>query len=686
MNVRSGLLVVLTLGVCTPVFTQQGNVPAGPTFRVQVDAIELDAVVTDAQGNPITDLTIDDFELFEDGQRQTIGSLSLVNIPPPQLSPSPTTRRIEPDVRSNEGAEGRVYVIGLADVAPEQALRTRRFLHRFIEHYFGANDMGAVVLVGQVGGAYQDLTDNRRLLLDAIDKFTGGIRPDPLPRSLGSQQLGGPSPSGAGNIEARFAVRRGLGGLRRITEFMATIRGRRKALLLFSEGFTSPDLNIARVLNYRGGVLTLPEEELHWALTAATRSNVTVYPIDPRGLTAEGGFGDSEGPPEIDRAGDMDSRQNVRAIAEATGGFALVNSNSFEATFDRIVRENSSYYVLGYSSTNDRRDGRFRRVELRVNRPGAVVRTRSGYTEPLRATRAAAAAVVDERLSPALAAALGSAIAVPAMPMRVFAASLKGTGKEATVPIAVEVAARDLALTEQGGTFRGSIEAAFVATDTKTSKIHRGDRVGANLTLKPETYDMATRRGLRIVSEMHLLPGRYQLRAAAGNGTGRAGSVVYDIDVPDYTKQPLMMSSIVLTTNAPLESTTLRPRDTLRGVLPGPVIAVRDFDRDDTITVFAEVYENLSGRTPAHSVDVELQLLDARPPSPSGFGEPGTPVRRVTQQRSSSELQGARGGYGVLLDVPLKDLAAGTYVIRLQAQANIKDRVSVAREIEIRVR
>ena len=86
-------------------------------------------------------------------------------------------------------------------------------------------------------------------------------------------------------------------------------------------------------------------DEFHAAMTAATRGNVSVYPINPRGLDPEG-----------TGLAFLEQMMNFRALAEATGGRALTNSNSFDVFFERIVRENSSYYLLGYTSTNERRD------------------------------------------------------------------------------------------------------------------------------------------------------------------------------------------------------------------------------------------------------------------------------------------------------------------------------------------
>src|SRR5215831_665181 len=121
-----------------------------PTFRVHVEAVELDASVTDARGNAITDLKVADFEVLEDGRPQSISSLVLVRVPGAEavrLQSPPGPALI--DVQSNSRGEGRIYLIALDDVSPAQALRTRRFVRRFVEQYFGPNDLGAVTFLGR---------------------------------------------------------------------------------------------------------------------------------------------------------------------------------------------------------------------------------------------------------------------------------------------------------------------------------------------------------------------------------------------------------------------------------------------------------------------------------------------------------------------------------------------------------
>jgi VWFA-related protein len=676
--------VVLLIASATTASLGQAPQRSEPTFRVQVDAVEFDAFVTDAQGTPVTDLTVEDFEVSEDGKPQTITSFALVNIPierfdRPLGAPAP----IEPDVQTNVRDEGRVYVIALDEVSGEQALRTRRFLHRFFERYFAANDIAAVVFLGRTNTANtQDFTGSTRLLLQAVDTFTGGFSDGPTvtpPPEAARGVAPPPSPGPpAPNMEATFALRRSMASFRSIVEFMAGVHGRRKALLLFSEGYP---IDVFRVIDYRGGVLSIQDEDLHKAVTAATKNNVAIYPVDPRGLTAEGGLGESEtgvsadpGERLTNSITGMEARQSLRALAQATGGFAVVNTNSFESAWDRIVRENSSYYVLGFSSTNERRDGRYRRLQVRVKRPGVQVRGRDGYVAPLRNERPAPPQPVPANMSAGLAAALRSPLAVSGLPLRVFAAPYKGEGREATVAISVEIDASKLNLEQQGEVYAGALEVSFSSVDTR-SKIFPGQTFTSKLSLKPDTYARALQSGLRVLTGTRLAPGRYQIRVAASNRTSQSGSVIYDLAVPDFAKDALTMSGVSLTSAASSEGLTIAAQNPLADALPGPITSTRNFASGDTLSLYTEVYESSRTDTP-HTVDLAAELR----------AEGGRAIVRRTEERSSQELLGKSGGYGFAPTLPLTDVQAGTYIIHVEARSNVGARPTVSRDILIRIR
>ena len=469
-----------------------------------------------------------------------------------------------------------------------------------------------------------------------------------------------------------------MSSFRDIVEYMATVHGRRKALLLFSQGYPA---DVFRVVDYRGGVLSIVEEDMHRAITAATRNNVVIYPIDPSGLTEDGGLAESETGQSTDpdaRLGAafarLNARQSLTALASATGGFALSSSNSFENAFDRIVQENSTYYVLGFSSTNDRRDGRYRKLDVRVKRPGLTVRGRAGYMAPLRNERPAEPPKPSSNVSVAVADALRSTVAVNGLPLRVFAGPFKGASRDATIVIAVEVDASQLGLVEKDGTHLGALEISYFSIDMK-NKFYPGQTQTATLTLRPETYEQVMKTGIRMVVETTLAPGRYQMRIAAGNRDNKAGSVVYDLDVPDFTKDQLIMSAVTIGSAATSRIMTMNGKIPFAATIPGNITSRREFDAGDTLAIYTEVYETLKDAT-SHTVALTAELR----------AEGGTVVRNVSDERSSSELQGKRGGYGFSAQLPLNDVAPGLYVIHVEARANVGNRPTVSKDVQIRVR
>lgn len=676
-------MTLVVIACCAHVLAEQQRPapPQQPTFRVQVDAVEIDASVTDARGNVVTDLTIDDFEILENGRPQTITSFGLVNIPRPRPDRALFAENaIEPDVQANNQGEGRLYVFALDQVTGAQILRTRRFVRRFLEQYFAPNDLGAVVFLGRADHSKaQGLTSNPRLLLQSIDKFSGGFAEEPLTNPIQPPEATGPPPlTDPNNIDRNMKLRESMSSFREVVQYMATVHGRRKALLLFSQGYPT---DIFRVVDYRGGVLSIADEDLHRAITAATRNNVVIYPIDPRGLTQEGGLGESETGQSSDvdvrfkTAFDgLEARQSLTALATATGGFALNNSNSFESAFDRIVQENSSYYVLGFSSTNDRRDGRFRKLDVRVKRPGLMVRGRAGYMAPLRNEKPPEPPKPSANVSAGVADALRSTVSVNGLPMRVFAAPFKGPERNAIVVVATEVNASQLGLVEKDGTHVGALEVSYFSIDMR-NRFFPGQTQTARLTLRPETYEQVMKTGFRMVFETELGPGRYQMRIAAGNREDKAGSVVYDIDVPDFSKAPLVLSGVTIGSAATSRIMTMNGKNVLAATIPGNITASREFDAGDTIGIYAEAYENLQKAT-THTVEFSAELR----------AEGGTVIRKAVEERSSTELQGTRGGYGFSTQLSLENAAPGLYVIHVEARANTGNRPTVSRDIQIRVR
>ena len=288
-----------------PASSQQPDRQMPPiTFRAEVNYVEVDAIVRDAQGKFVRDLRQDEFQVLEDGVPQAVTAFSLIDIPV-TLSERPLflPQDVEPDVKSNaEAPEGRLYVLLLDDIHTDatRSMRVRQAAKQFIERNLGANDLTAVVFTSGRADAAQDFTNSRRLLTQAVDKFMGRKLRSPTLNKIDSYNLtrggtGAPTIADPEQTERMYNARSMLSTVESLSDWLSGVRGRRKAVVFFSEGLdydvwdlmggttTVYGVNVVR----QGDASTLLNE-MRDTVDAATRANVNIYAIDPRGLYLPG--------------------------------------------------------------------------------------------------------------------------------------------------------------------------------------------------------------------------------------------------------------------------------------------------------------------------------------------------------------------------------------------------------------
>jgi hypothetical protein len=343
-----------------------------------------------------------------------------------------------------------------------------------------------------------------------------------------------------------------------------------------------------------------------------------------------------------------------------------VNRNDFSSAYDRIVDDNSSYYVLAYYPP-DARPGRYHKIDVRVSRPNTIVRARRGHVTPKKA--AAVTTKSGNPSTPELKEALDSPLPVSGLTMHVFAAPFKGTAPNASVLFGVEMRGRDLQLNQST-----KLVLSYVAIDAN-GKVRGGNTDAVTMgTLRPETKSRIEQSGLRVLNRMDLPPGKYQLRIAAhDSGGGNVGSVLLDLDVPDFLKSPFTISGLALTSAAGTVMPTVRADEQLKAVMPGPAIAMRTFPQNDEIVLFAEVYDNAGG-TP-HKVDITATVT----------ADEGKVMFTANEVRDSSDLGGQRGGYGYTTKIPMKDLAPGSYVLKVEAKSRLANTAAAFRDVMFKV-
>lgn len=663
------------------------------TFKVEVNYVEIDANVTDAQGNFVRTLTKDDFQILEDGKPQALTVFSMVDIPIERVDPPLFSKTaIPPDVVTNRTPfEGRVFVIVLDDLHTRfnRTSRTRAAARQFVERYVGANDIVAVVNTSGYGKSMQDFTRNRQLALKAVDAAMGNKTESSTQAALQDYNANRDIPGAPSNANASFnemqrytSARNALRTLKNLADFMAGMRGRRKAVVYFSEGI---NYNVTDAISNTHA--TDVQREIREMVAAATRANVNVYSVDPRGVTTGmedaieiGSFPTDGSIRSTDLMNEMRLEQDsLRAVADETGGFAVLNQNDFRSGFSRILEDNSSYYVLGYYPTNEKLDGKFRNIQVKLLKPGLKVRARRGYVAPVPAKKEKpATGSPAQKVTPALRDAMDSPIAMSGLTISAFAAPFKGTGANVAIAMAIEIDGSGMTFTRTPqGLFADELEIALYAADGN-GKIKDGARDVIGLSLKAQTHDIVRQGVFRVIRRIQVPPGKYQLRIGAReSGGGKVGTVIYDLEAPDFSKGALALSGIALASASASRFPTASPDPSVnefKDVLPSPPSASREFPRDDTLAVFAEVYDNV-GKTP-HRVEIIAAVL----------ADDGRIVHTTSDMRKSDELQGATGGYGYTTKIPLSTFAPGRYVLRLTATSLLGRPEPVTREIEFRVR
>jgi VWFA-related protein len=688
------------------------------TFQAEVNLIEVDAAVTDADGHFVAGLTAADFELFDDGEPRKIAAFSFVDIPLSIPTEFPgVDRPVSPDVRSNrEPVSGRMYVIVLDDlnIDPIRAATVRQHAREFVESYFGAGDIAAVTYTSGRVDASQDFTSDAQLLLASIDKFIGrgvrsvameaaekfyedrltieldappGAKRDDLPQMAADMQNSRMRTLGQtakptvdiGDFERAQRVVTVFDAVRTLAEALTPVRGRRKAVVMFSEGF---NYQLTEPFGMRSvtDVLRATQDTLN----TAARANVTFYTIDPRNLVGAGtDFMQMTGPGMPNGATHMAildelkrTQDSLRVLAEETGGFAALNTNSFTSAFDRIVDSNSRYYVLGYTPPDDPRSGRFHKIDLRVKRPGLTVTARRGYATPRTQTledrkRDEAARRAREARRPdsdtttnELRAVLESAVQQRGISLSVHAAPFRNRDDEASVALAIEIDGNRLPLSPPG-----KLEVSFYGVNDQ-GRGGNGVRKEINLALKPDTVARVKSHGIRLNPRIALAPGRYQLRVGARESSGgQNGSVFYDLTVPDFRKEELALSGLLLTSVAAQEMPTAEPDPLVSKQLPGAATSRREFPVGDTLAVYAEVYDNNPSRQ-ARQIDVAVRLISSQ----------ATDVFAANDTISTTAAPS-----NIFAQFKLEDLNPGAYLLRVEAQVRGGSAPPVSRETLITV-
>ena len=581
MRTRVAALFVVLVGWHVAAQSQQS-----PVFRSQVDVVQLDVSVLDKNRRPIRGLTKADFTVAEDGRPQEIAIFESIDVPDPEPPPVAWMRDVTPDVTTNEDKVTRLWVIAVDDALiptdPWIIKSSRKIIEDIIDK-LGPQDLATIVFTADSRKA-QDFTNDRTKLRATLDQFNPGF----ATWTQGTNNVVDP-------IDGDLHFMMGsVNTVLNIVETLKALPNERKGLIWVTPGVPM-DAEVAmtpvKAPNPRDGMgKQMGGQDAHLRIVRLTKdvfeaariANVPVYPIDPCGFNGLAGYISAAtrsvilNPPKAVRAMD-----HILMTAANTGGHAIVNTNDFTPGINSIFEENKSYYRIGYYPTNTKSDGTQRRLNVKVNRDGADVRTRDSYFAPKPGE--SAPKNTNARLSTAVAA----PIPVTDLPMRAAVApfAIPGKGRVAAVMIALGVRQP---IPESAAAGRVTVATDLQVTAFTTEGDNKGtQRSVAKVVLRPGAQGDADYEAL---SRIDLPPGRYRLRLAAYHeSAAKTGTVMVDVHVPDFNRDVASMSGVIISATPGRPSA---PRDLFKEIVSVVPTAQRTFTPKDQVTALFNVYQN----------------------------------------------------------------------------------------------
>jgi VWFA-related protein len=587
-----------------------------PIFRSRVDLIQLDVTVLDKDGRPVRGLTKDDFTLLEDNTPQTIQGFTAIDLPDRTIGGPVWADRVAADVTSNEIENARIFVLVIDDGRsmgflppparqvpdPAAVARMKEGAEAFLRS-LGPLDLAAIVFT-QRTKFNQNLTSDKRKLIDAIRAF---------PISGGGDLVGVPSCLGSNYT---------LGTIEGLVKLLSELPDRRKAIVYF------------------GGVMPwvhVPGDDrcfIYWRwrdiFALAQQSSVTVNPVDTMGLRVTGTAGPF---------------MTYGAVAENTGGRAVIGNNDLKPGLERIRIENSSYYLLAYQPTKGLEDGTFRRLTVRVkDRPDVEIVTRRNYWAP----RARPADEPAPPPPPPEIDAMAGLLPKADLKLRATAAAFAVAGTERAV-IALAVGVKQPPLMARTPETIELLIRAFTADGYA-----REDETQVIPIAVPAARAEAAESRYDVLARIEVpRPGRYEIRLSARSAiSGTTGGVFVDVDVPNFRKDKVALSGLVL--HALPAAGPVAPARALADLVPLAPATERTFAPGALVTSFLRVYQG--GNDTLAPVTMKMRIANA--------------ADQVVFEHSdtlTAERFGDARAADYHLRLPLAELPAGSYLLSLEA-------------------
>jgi len=635
-------------------------------LKVHSDLVLTNVVVRDAKtGELVKGLKESDFRIYENGKPQQISTFDFQNM---DMATPLNEATVSGLAGSATGDHGKAVVVtkpedlrnhrlivmffDLTSMQPEDLDRCVNAAQEFVRTKMQPADLVALVSLGDTLSVDQDFTADKAVLINKVGGYNGtegqGFAEGANANTNQVEDTTGytPDESEYNDINTDrelFALRAIAKSLEKVTE--------KKSLLYFSGGIS------------RDGIEN--QASLRAATNAAVRANLAIYSVDTRGLQAISPVGDAStgslrgagaynGGALLNNMNENFATQEVmQTLSSDTGGKAFLDTNDFAPAFAQVQKDTSAYYAIGFHSTNPARDGKYRRLTIKVDRPGAKLEYRQGYYAPAdfkHAGREDRERELEEQLASDL----------PATDMAVYldAMYFRLDDNRYYVPVSLIVPGSQIPFVKGGDKDKATLDIIGEVIDEVKRPIGNA-RQTVKLNLDPTLQ--ARQRNIEYTTSFNLPPGKYHLKfVVRENETGRMGSFEADVTLPEMKKVPLKMSSIVLASQRrPSKENNPLVRDGEEYV---PNIS-HVFRQNQHLYLLYEIYDPAHEKLPeghARGEKAGINVLSSLELIQGSVKVYETPL----VQAKAVNIAG-RDAIAVELDVPLDGLKPGQYVCQL---------------------
>lgn len=594
-----------------PPDAQAQEKPPGSSIRVTSELVLANVVVRDKKGILIRDLKEEDFTLFEDGKKQLISTFDFENVDELETAGSAETT-VTGEATETAGPAGvlkksdapvmnardrRVIVLyfDFSAMEPDQIDRCVESAKKYINGQMRPADIVALVSLSTNMRVDLDFTDDKTKILSVLSAYSSGSGEGFAMGDTGSAE-GAAETSGSFTPDDTdyntFSADWKLLALQSTMQALGKIQ-QKKSLIYFSNGISQTG--------------TDNQSALRAATAAAVKNNVSIYPVDVRGLQAFPPGGEAQsaslhgqsaynGAAVLnDLSGNAASQETLSTLAADTGGKAFFDTNDFSGVFTQVQRDSSAYYVLGFTSTNPLKDGHYRRLKVQVNRADVKLEFRPGYysgRDYQHLNRADREAQLEDELAAEL----------PQTDVPLYAGTAYFRQDESHYYLAVSlvVPGSQIPFVSEKDKDSATIDIIGEARLDGKGRVPVG-QLRDTVKLAVDSTQQVRRKNVQYNTGFVLAPGNYHLKfIVRENQTGRMGSFETDVQVPDLRKVPLRMSSVVLSslrapvTNAPQKKGAANPLIQDQTQLVPNVTHV--FTRDQHLYLQYEIYDAAKGK------------------------------------------------------------------------------------------